>query len=87
MTDAWETLHEFDPSNPADGLLDADGDGYSNLEEFVNGTDPHGDDPHPGQIVFSQAAYTVAEDAGSVTVTVERTIQRGWCYLSDLRNE
>jgi len=37
MADEWETLNGFDPNNAADGPLDADGDGYTNLEEFLNG--------------------------------------------------
>jgi pectate lyase len=40
MPDAWETAHHLDPQNPADGALDADGDGYTNLEEYLNGADP-----------------------------------------------
>ena len=41
MPDAWETPHGFDRNDPADGPQDADGDGYTNLEEYLNGTDPH----------------------------------------------
>ncbi len=40
MPDAWETKHKLDPKNPKDGALDADGDGYTNVEEFLNGTNP-----------------------------------------------
>jgi hypothetical protein len=40
MGDAWEALHGFNSSSYADNALDADGDGYTNLEEFLNGTDP-----------------------------------------------
>lgn len=40
MPDAWETQHGLDPADPADGPRDADGDGYTNVEEFLNGTDP-----------------------------------------------
>jgi hypothetical protein len=35
MPDAWETAHGFDP-NVADDSGDADGDGYTNLEEYLN---------------------------------------------------
>jgi hypothetical protein len=35
MPDAWETLHGFDPK-VADDSGDADGDGYTNLEEYLN---------------------------------------------------
>jgi pectate lyase len=40
MPDAWETEHGLDPGDPADGATDKDGDGYTNLEERLNGTDP-----------------------------------------------
>jgi hypothetical protein len=36
MPDAWEQEH-----NVTDGAADADGDGYTNVEEFLNGTDPN----------------------------------------------
>jgi len=35
MPDAWETAHGFNP-NVADDAGDADGDGYTNLEEYLN---------------------------------------------------
>lgn len=38
MPDAWETAHGLDPKNAADGAKDRDGDGFTNLEEYLNGT-------------------------------------------------
>jgi hypothetical protein len=40
MPDDWERRHGFDPGNAQDGSADADGDGYTNLEEFLNAADP-----------------------------------------------
>ena len=40
MPDAWETTHNLNVSDPADGPADADGDGYTNVEEFLNRTSP-----------------------------------------------
>ncbi len=40
MPDPWERRYAFDPHNPRDGHEDPDGDGYTNLEEFLNGTHP-----------------------------------------------
>ena len=40
MPDAWETAHSFNPNDPADGARDADKDGYTNIEEFLNQTHP-----------------------------------------------
>jgi hypothetical protein len=40
MPDDWERRHKFDPRDASDGASDADGDGYTNVEEYLNGTDP-----------------------------------------------
>lgn len=40
MPDDWEKRYGFNSANAADGALDADDDGYTNLEEFLNATDP-----------------------------------------------
>jgi pectate lyase len=40
MPNTWESAHGFDPNSSADAYLDQDGDGYSNIEEFLNGTGP-----------------------------------------------
>ena len=40
MPDAWETAHGLDPNDPADGRTDRDGDGYTNLEEYLNSLCP-----------------------------------------------
>ncbi len=35
MSDEWEVDHGLDPADPSDGNLDRDGDGYTNIEEFL----------------------------------------------------
>jgi len=40
MPDAWEQSHGLDSNQETDGGGDADGDGYTNVEEFLNATDP-----------------------------------------------
>ena len=40
MPDTWETTYGLDPNNSSDASLDADGDGYSNFEEYINDTLP-----------------------------------------------
>lgn len=40
MPDAWETLYGLNPNDATDAHLDGDGDGYSNLLEYQNLTDP-----------------------------------------------
>ncbi len=41
MADDWETLYGLDPADKADYNLDNDGDVYTNIEEFLNQTDPN----------------------------------------------
>ena len=40
MIDAWEESVGLDPGDPGDASEDPDGDGRSNLDEFLNGSDP-----------------------------------------------
>jgi hypothetical protein len=40
MPDDWELRFKLGPQDAADGPQDHDKDGYTNLEEFLNGTDP-----------------------------------------------
>jgi pectate lyase len=40
MPDEWEIASQLDPKIPADGTKDSDDDGYTNLEEFLNRTNP-----------------------------------------------
>jgi pectate lyase len=40
MPDSWETAHGLNPNSSADGNLDRDGDGYTNIEEYINSLIP-----------------------------------------------
>jgi hypothetical protein len=40
MPDGWERRHKLNPNDTSDGSSDADGDGYTNVEEYLNQTDP-----------------------------------------------
>jgi pectate lyase len=40
LPDDWETKHGCSATDASDANRDADGDGYTNLEEFLNGTPP-----------------------------------------------
>ena len=36
MPNDWEVAHGLNPNNPADNVQDRDGDGYTNIEEWIN---------------------------------------------------
>lgn len=40
MPDAWERKHGLDPNDPDDNCLDADSDGYTNIEQYLNSIMP-----------------------------------------------
>ena len=40
MPDEWEEQYGLNLKDRKDSTQDADGDGYTNLEEFINGTNP-----------------------------------------------
>jgi hypothetical protein len=43
MPDKWEIKYKklgFDPNDPSDANKDCNGDGYTNIEKYINGMDP-----------------------------------------------
>jgi hypothetical protein len=50
MPDTWEEENNLKPQED-DSLEDADGDGHSNLEEFLQGSDPQDEDDPDPQII------------------------------------
>ncbi len=72
LPDTFEEQHAFlDPLNSADALLDQDGDGFTNNEEYTLGTDLNDATSNPGILAF--AATALNEDEGSqIVVNVNR---------------
>ncbi len=61
IPDWWEELYGLD-AQVADGSLDSDGDGWSNLAEYRNGTNPLRDDRVPSVQTTTLAAYGESEN-------------------------
>lgn len=40
MPDEWETKYGLNPHDPSDASQDCNGDGYTNIEKYINGLDP-----------------------------------------------
>ena len=47
LPDLWEKAHGLNPADPADADGDADGDGFTNREEYLAKTDPQNAKDHP----------------------------------------
>ena len=50
MPDDYEKKHGLDPNDAGDATADADGDGFTNIEEFEAGTSPSDPASHPDYI-------------------------------------
>ncbi|MGB8227255.1 MAG: hypothetical protein WCE45_10400 [Sedimentisphaerales bacterium] len=71
MPDEWETAHGLNPNDPAD-QNDYTGDGYTNLEKYINGLcpDPYAPTPNPmtwAQTPYANEAYTLTMTANTAT--------------------
>ena len=56
LPDAWELKFGFKPTDPADAGQDADGDTFTNLEEFEAKTNPKDPNSHPDFLDFLSLA-------------------------------
>lgn len=41
IPDEWEAAHGLNPNDPGDAVLDRNGDGYTNIEEYINSLVPN----------------------------------------------
>lgn len=82
MPDAWERAHGLDPADGDDHRADPDGDGYTNLEEWLNETDPREPfrwvppptlSPAPGTPFTDSLVVTVEVGGRPVHVTTDGT--------------
>ena len=62
MPDAWESKYGFNPLDPSDAKLDADGDTFTNLEEFEAKTNPKNPVSHPDFLDFLTVASELRTD-------------------------
>jgi len=40
MPDAWEIKYKLNPNDASDAVKDCNGDGYTNIEKYINGINP-----------------------------------------------
>jgi hypothetical protein len=58
MPDWWEDLYGLDGQDPSDALLDPDGDGILNLDEYLGRLNPGADNREPGLLTEQLLVYT-----------------------------
>jgi hypothetical protein len=64
IPDEWEIAHGLNRKDPSDALLDYDGDGLTNLQEYLAGTDPWKAEDKP------RVASFAPQTDGSITLQV-----------------
>lgn len=71
IDDIYELANGLDPLNPLDALGDLDSDTYSNLEEYVAGSDPNDVDSIPNATVsqFSASSSIISQAGVAVTLS------------------
>lgn len=77
MSDSWEILRGFDPTNASDAADDADSDGMSNRAEFIAATDPH---------EFYSKLTIRARSGSSSNVELRVPTVKGQSYMLDTFN-
>ncbi len=78
IPDAWETANGLNPADPLDAALDTDGDGQSNLAEYLAGTDP--------QSAASRLAASIVTTATPGEYAVRFTAVAGKTYTVRYKN-
>ncbi|MDM8538359.1 hypothetical protein QUF70_16515, partial [Desulfobacterales bacterium HSG17] len=73
IPESWEIEHGLDINNPADASLDSDNDGLTNLEEYLNGTDPNVPDTDNDGINDGDERLAGSDPADNTVSTSEQT--------------
>ncbi len=76
MVDGWEVIHGFDLLNDSDAFTDADSDGISNIDEFIEGTDPTDSESKPEVLETLHVSF----ESGAIPDdwTIDETANSSW---------
>jgi len=89
MPDVWEIANLLDSLNGSDAALDPDADGFTNLQEYQNNTDPNnedsdgdgipdGIDPEPLVPAASYATHNDLDADGDSDILIRNTTNGQW---------
>ena len=87
MPDKWELRYKLDPRNPADAAADTDGDGFTNLEEYLASAaeeknavkyDPTDKTSHPSYLDSLTLSPALKEKFMPFIFTAANKIPTGW---------
>ncbi|QDP97098.1 hypothetical protein FOE78_15230 [Microlunatus elymi] len=73
IPDDWETAHDLDPTDPADGTAIAD-DGYANVEHYLNSIKPDITEYPSVKITSPKADNVVANGKATKSITVSADV-------------
>ena len=84
IPDKWELEHKLNPNDASDANADADGDGFTNLEEYKAGTDLHNKEDHPDYLDWLKIELPLKETSMPFLFRKANKIPAGWrCEFFD----
>jgi len=88
MPDEWEKRHGLNPNDAADAAADADGDAFTNLEEYQAKTDPTNKNDHPDYLDSLALTLPLKETYLPFVFTKATKIPAGWrCEFFDAKQK
>ena len=78
MPDEWEKRYGFNPNDPSDASADADGDEFTNLEEYAAKTDPKDRNDHPDYLDSLKVVLPLKATYMPFVFTKATPIPNGW---------
>ena len=84
LPDEWERKHGLNPGDASDANADADGDGFTNAEEYAAKTDPTNPKDHPDYLDSLSVVLPLKETYMPFVFTKATKIPSGWrCEFFD----